>query len=223
MKLFYNPGACSLACHILLHEAGAKHEAVPVALKDGAQFKPEYLAINPKSKVPALQRDDGSVLTEMPAISYWIAATYPKAGLMPDDAEGVARAMEWLNWMSGTVHNGGFSRIMRPERFVADAAAAPGAAEKAKADTAKYVDQMEGRMQGHAYALGDSYSFADPMLYVLTRWVARAGRCRPTARAACIARARASSSSSMRVAALAASCCSRTIGPIGKRPRRATK
>lgn len=176
MKLFYNPGACSLACHILLHEAGAKHEAVPVALKDGAQFKPEYLAINPKSKVPALQRDDGSVLTEMPAISYWIAATYPKAGLMPDDAEGVARAMEWLNWMSGTVHNGGFSRIMRPERFVADAAAAPGAAEKAKADTAKYVDQMEGRMQGHAYALGDSYSFADPMLYVLTRWVARAGK-----------------------------------------------
>ena len=176
MKLFYNPGACSLACHILLHEAGAKHEAVPVALKDGAQFKPEYLAINPKSKVPALQRDDGSVLTEMPAISYWIAATYPKAGLLPDDAEGVARAMEWLNWMSGTVHNGGFSRIMRPERFVADAAAAPGAAEKAKADTAKYVDQMEGRMQGHAYALGDSYSFADPMLYVLTRWVARAGK-----------------------------------------------
>ena len=176
MKLFYNPGACSLACHILLHEAGVPHEAVPVALKDGAQFKPEYLAINPKSKVPALQRDDGSVLTEMPAISYWIAATYPKAGLMPDDAEGVARAMEWLNWMSGTVHNGGFSRIMRPERFVADAAAAPGAAEKAKADTAKYVDQMEGRMQGHAYALGDSYSFADPMLYVLTRWVARAGK-----------------------------------------------
>ena len=84
--------------------------------------------------------------------------------------------MEWLNWMSGTVHNGGFSRIMRPERFVADAAAAPGAAEKAKADTAKYVDQMEGRMQGHAYALGDQYSFADPMLYVLTRWVARAGK-----------------------------------------------
>jgi glutathione S-transferase len=176
MKLFYSPGACSLACHILLHEAGAAHDAVPVALKDGAQFKPDYLAINPKSKVPALARDDGTVLTEMPAISYWIAATYPSAGLMPKDAEGVARAIEWLNWMSGTVHNGGFTRIMRAERFVGDAAHAPGASEKAKADTAKYIDQMEERMQGHDYALGENYSFADPMLYVLTRWVPRAGK-----------------------------------------------
>lgn len=176
MKLYYSPGACSLACHILLHEAGAKHAAVPVALKDGAQFRPDFLAVNPKSKVPALERDDGSVLTEMPAISYWIAARYPAAGLLPDAPDGVARAIEWLNWMSGTVHNGGFTRILRAERFVGDAAHAPGAAEKAKADTAKYVEQMEARMQGHDYALGGAYSFADPMLYVLTRWVSRAGK-----------------------------------------------
>jgi glutathione S-transferase len=176
MKLFYSPGACSLACHILLHEAGAAHEAVPVALKDGAQFRPEFLAINPKAKVPALVRDDGSVLTEMPAISYWIAATWPAAGLMPGDAEGVARALEWLNWMSGTVHNGGFTRILRAERFVGDPAHAPAAAEKAKADTAKYIDQMEARMQGRDYAVGKDCSFADPMLYVLCRWLPRAGR-----------------------------------------------
>lgn len=176
MKLFYSPGACSLACHILLHEAGAKHDAVPVALKDGEQFRPDYLAINPKSKVPALARDDGTVLTEMPAISYWIAASYPQAGLMPKDAEGVARAIEWLNWMSGTVHNGGFTRILRAERFVGDPAHAQAAAEKAKADTAKYIDQMEERMAGHDHALGEHYCFADPMLYVLTRWVSRAGK-----------------------------------------------
>jgi glutathione S-transferase len=176
MKLFYSPGACSLACHILLHEAGARHEAVPVALKDGAQFKPDFLALNPKSKVPTLQRDDGSVLTEMPAISYWIAATYPDAGLMPKSTDGVARAMEWLNFMSGSVHNGGFTRIARGERFVGDPAHAPGAVEKAKADTAKYIDLMEARMQGQSYALGEEYSFADPMLYVLARWVPRAGK-----------------------------------------------
>lgn len=176
MKLFYSPGACSLACHILLHEAGAKHDAVPVALKDGAQFKPDFLALNPKSKVPTLQRDDGSVLTEMPAISYWIAATYPDAGLMPKTSDGVARAMEWLNFMSGSVHNGGFTRIMRAERFVGDSAHAPAAAEKAKADTAKYIDQLETRLQGQDYALGGDYSFADPMLYVLARWAPRAGK-----------------------------------------------
>lgn len=176
MKLFYSPGACSLAAHILLHEAGAKHEAVKVNLKDGEQFKPEFQAINPKAKVPALQRDDGSVLTELPAISYWIAATYPAAGAMPKDTEGLARAMEWMNWMSGTVHNGGMTRILRGERFVSDPAHAQSAADKGKADSAKYVDEMETRMKGKDYALGASYSFADPYLYVLTRWVERAGR-----------------------------------------------
>lgn len=176
MKLFYSPGACSLACHILLHETGARHEAVPVALKDGAQFKADYLAINPKSKVPALVRDDGTVLTEMPAISYWIAATWPEAGLLPDSVDGMARAIEWLNWMSGTVHNGGFTRILRADRFVGNPLHAPTAAEKAKTDTAKYIDQLEERMQGRHYALGAHYSFADPMLYVLTRWVSRAGK-----------------------------------------------
>jgi glutathione S-transferase len=176
MKLYYSPGACSLACHILLHEAGAKHDAEVVALKDGAQFKPEFTSVNPKSKVPTLVRDDGSVLTEMPAISYWIAASYPKAGLLPDSPDGVARAMEWLNWMSGTVHNGGITRIARPERFVGDPAHAPAAGEKAKADTAKYYEQMEARMAGHDYALGATYSFADPMLYVLCRWTPRTGK-----------------------------------------------
>lgn len=176
MKLYYSPGACSLSCHILLHEAGVRHEAVAVSLKDGEQFKPAYLAVNPKAKVPALARDDGSVLTELPAISYWIAASYPAANLLPKDIEGVARGLEWLHWMSGTVHNGGFSRITRAERFVGDPAHIPAAVEKAKADTAKYVEQMEARMQGRDYTLGAAYSFADPMLYLLTRWVGRAGK-----------------------------------------------
>ncbi|MCC7281236.1 MAG: glutathione S-transferase N-terminal domain-containing protein [Acetobacteraceae bacterium] len=176
MKLFYSPGACSLACHILLHEAGAAHEAVAVSLKDGAQFQPDYLAINPKSKVPALVRDDGTVLTEVPAISYWIASNFPQAQLMPATTEGITRAIEWLNWMSGTVHNGGFTRIVRAERFVGDPLHAPAAAEKAKADTAKYLDQVEARLAGRDFALGKEYSFADPMLYVLARWVGRAGK-----------------------------------------------
>lgn len=59
MKLFYSPGACSLAVHIALHESGKSFEAVRVNLKDGEQFSPEFLKVNPKSKVPALARDDG--------------------------------------------------------------------------------------------------------------------------------------------------------------------
>jgi glutathione S-transferase len=78
--------------------------------------------------------------------------------------------------MSGTVHNGGFTRVARAERFVGDPAHAAAAQEKAKADTAKYVDQMEARMQGQDYAVGGRYSFADPMLYVLCRWAPRVGK-----------------------------------------------
>ena len=85
MKLFYAPGACSQAPHIALHESGAKFEGQRVALKDGAQFQPDYLAVNPKSKVPALLRDDGSILTECPAILFWIGRSYPQAKLLPED------------------------------------------------------------------------------------------------------------------------------------------
>ena len=74
MKLFYAPGACSLGIHVLLEEIGKPYEASPLKLMEGAQFKPEFTSINSKSKVPTLQKDDGSVITEFPAIAFWIAA-----------------------------------------------------------------------------------------------------------------------------------------------------
>lgn len=176
MKLFYSPGACSLAPHIALHEAGARFEAERVALKDGAQFRPEYLAVNPKAKVPALVRDDGSVLTECPAILFWIALSYPAARLLPEDVEGRTRALEWMNFISGTVHNGGFTRIGRAERFVGDPAHAPAAAEKAKEDTAKYLALADAMLDGRDTALLSGHSVVDDYLYVIARWVERTGR-----------------------------------------------
>lgn len=176
MKLFYSPGACSLAPHIALREAGARFEGQRVALKDGGQFQPEYLAVNPKSKVPALLRDDGSILTECPAILFWIARRYPEARLLPDDIEGQARALEWMNFISGSIHNGGFTRIGRAERFVADPAHAPAAAEKAKADTAKYLEIADDLIDGRDSALASGHSVVDDYLYVIARWVERTGR-----------------------------------------------
>ena len=77
MKLFYSPGACSIGIHVLLEEIGKPYEAQLVNLREGGQFKPDFTAVNPKSKVPTLVRDDGSVLTEYPAIAYWLARTNP--------------------------------------------------------------------------------------------------------------------------------------------------
>ena len=67
-RLFYSPGACSLGIHVLLEEIGAPYEAVRVNLREGEQFKPEFQAVNPKSKVPALVREDGYILARFPPL-----------------------------------------------------------------------------------------------------------------------------------------------------------
>jgi glutathione S-transferase len=176
MKLFYSPGACSQAVHISLHESGRPFEAVRVNLKDGEQFTPAFLKVNPKSKVPAIARDDGSVLTECPALLFWVARTSPGAGLLPDDAEEQARAIEWMNFISGSLHNGGFTRVLRAERYVGDPAHAPAAAEKAKEDTAKYLKIAEEMLAGRDTALASGHSVVDNYLFVMARWVPRAGK-----------------------------------------------
>jgi glutathione S-transferase len=99
MKLYYAPGACSIGIHVLLEEIGKPYEAVAVNLREGAQHKPEFTGVNPKSTVPTLVRDDGSVHTEYPAIAYWLAATNPEAGLMPATPEDQCRALEATDYI----------------------------------------------------------------------------------------------------------------------------
>src|SRR5215471_12924986 len=104
MKLYFSNGACSLASHIVLEEAGAKYEAVKVNLRDGEQRKPEYLKINWKGKVPALQLDGGQVITENPVIHAWVADAHPRAGLLAPVGElARARALEWTAWCASYV------------------------------------------------------------------------------------------------------------------------
>src|SRR5215217_926516 len=98
MKLYYSPGACSLGIHVLLEEIGKPFEAVKLNLAGGEQHKPEFTSINPKSKVPTLVRDDGSVLTEFPAIATWLARTNPTADLLPDDVDQQARVLELTDY-----------------------------------------------------------------------------------------------------------------------------
>src|SRR3954470_172960 len=99
LKLYYSPGACSLAPHVALEEIGIAYEPVKVALAKGEQRTPEYLAINPKGRVPALAEDDG-VLTENAAILPYIAQRLPEARLWPSDPREAARAAEWIGWIA---------------------------------------------------------------------------------------------------------------------------
>jgi glutathione S-transferase len=117
MKLYYSPNACSMAIHVLLHEIGKPFGLQRVDFAQAEQHGAAYKAINPKSKVPALQRDDRTILTELPAIAVYLARTNPALNLWPADAEGEARALEIMEYLIATMHMRGFTRIFRPEAF----------------------------------------------------------------------------------------------------------
>ena len=103
LKLYYSPGSCALASHITLEEAGASYTAERVNFKASQQTTPEYLAINPKGRVPALVTDRG-VLTETPAILTFIAQGAPQAKLLPEDPFVFAQAQSLISYLCSTVH-----------------------------------------------------------------------------------------------------------------------
>jgi len=165
MKLHFSNGSCSLASHITLEEAGARFDTHRINLREGEHRKPEYLKINPKGKVPALELDDGTVLTENPAIISYVADTHPQAGLLPAPGEvRRAKAQEWLAWCASAIHPsfgplfGALSRGTQPD-------------DVAKATTQGHLDLFDKGLAGKRFVLGDSFSAADGYTLVFTCWV----------------------------------------------------
>lgn len=169
MKLYYAPGACSIGIHVLLEEIGKPYEAVAVNLREGAQFKPDFTGVNPKSKVPTLVRDDGSVQTEYPAIAFWLAATNPQAGLMPDSPEGQARALEATDYCVATMHMQGFGRIFRPAGFAPTEADHKAVQARGEEIFQKGLELMDKTLAGKEWVAGQ-YSFADSALFYVSFW-----------------------------------------------------
>lgn len=189
-KLFYAPGACSVGIHVLLEEIGAPYEAEKVDLRTPPAQR-GLTGVNPKSKVPTLVRDDGSVLTEFPAIAYWLAATNPAAGLLPEGVEAQARALEMVDYCVASLHMQGFSRIFRPGNFAP--AEADHAAVKAKGTEifTKGLGVIDTALAGRDYVLG-KFSFADAAVFYIEFWAAeRLGLPLPANCAAHLARMKA--------------------------------
>lgn len=103
LTLYFAPGASSMAPHIALHEIGAPFESRPVSFVTKSNREAAYLAINPEGKVPTLLID-GRPLTEVAAILFYLARTFPKAGLLPDDVEAEAQVISWMSFIASTVH-----------------------------------------------------------------------------------------------------------------------
>jgi len=168
MKLYFSPGACSLAPHIALREAGIEFEAVKVDTRkgtsaDGADFR----KINPKNYVPVLVLDSGEVLTEGPAILQYLADRKPESGLAPA-AGSMERyhVQEWLNFVATELHKG-FGPLFRPgvpEDFKASSR------ERVEGRLSYVADQLIGR----EYLVGRGFTIADAYLYVVLGWT-RAG------------------------------------------------
>lgn len=169
MKLYYSPGACSIGIHVLLEEIGKPYEAVLVNLREGAQFKPEFTGLNPKSKVPCLVRDDGSVQTEYPAIAFWLAATNPGAGLMPETPDAQAHALEATDYCVATMHMQGFSRIFRPENYAPSEGDHPAVRARGEEIFSKGLALLDRQLEGRQWVAGE-YSFADSALFYVCFW-----------------------------------------------------
>ena len=174
MKLYYSPGACSLGIHVLLEEIGRPFEAVLTSVRDGSNRKPEYLALNPKAKVPALARDDGRVLTEFPAIAVWLARTNPAAGLLSGDPDTEAQALEVMDYVCATVHMQGFTRVMRPGNFAPTEADHERVKARGREIYAEGMDLLERSLAGRDHAAGSAFSVADAALIFAENWAPRA-------------------------------------------------
>ena len=172
MKFYYCPNSCALAIHIILEEIGKPYELELVNLREGAQYKPPFITINPKAKVPALQRDDGTLLTELPAIAWYLARSNPAAGLLPESIEGEARLLELVDYMVATVHMRGFTRIFRTSAFTPTTADEPAVQQTGKEIITAGFKIISQSLGAKAYLLGD-YSIADAVLFYLGDWAVR--------------------------------------------------
>jgi glutathione S-transferase len=172
MKLYYAPGACSIGIHVLLEEIGKPYEAERVNLQQGEQYKPPFTEMNPKSKVPTLTKDDGSVLTEFPAIAYWLAKTNPFANLLPDDIDLQARALELTDYAVATVHMQGFGRQFRASNFTPSAADEETVKARGKEIATKGFALLDKALEGKDYAVG-KFSIADAAIFYTEFWSKR--------------------------------------------------
>jgi len=169
MKLYYSPGACSLSPHIVLLEAGIPFtlEKTDLATKKTAAGT-DYLTINSKGAVPALQLDDGRVLTEGVAITQYLADQKPDSGLAPRAGTFERyQLMEILNYITSEVHKG-FSPLFNP-KISADWKAT------ALANLGKKFDWLSAFLGGKSYLMGNTFTVADAYLYTTLNWTGRLG------------------------------------------------
>jgi glutathione S-transferase len=170
-KLLYAPGACSIGIHVLLEEIGKPYQAEQTDLRSPAPER-SLTQVNPKSKVPTLVRDDGSILTEFPAIAWWLARTNPEKHLLPEDADGQARVLEAMDYAISTVHMRSYTLMNRPANFSPIESAHDSIKTRGRENFDKGLAILNQALEGKEYVAGN-FSIADAALFYVELWASR--------------------------------------------------
>lgn len=170
LKLYYAPGTVALASHITLAESGADYTTERIDFKINQQNSPEYLAINPKGRVPSLVTDRG-ILTETPAMLVFIAQNFPKAKLAPfDDAYLFAQMQSFNSYLCSTVHIN-HAHKMRGYRWATEESSYADMKRKIPQTMAASFGLIERDMLRGPWVMGEAYTICDPYLFTLSGWL----------------------------------------------------
>jgi glutathione S-transferase len=170
LKLYFATGTCALATHIALEEAAAPYEAVQLDFGSQAQRSPEYLAVNPKGRVPALVTESGT-LTETPALLVYVAQRFPTAELAPlADPFALAQVQEFNSYLCATVHVA-HAHGRRGSRWADDAAAIEAMKGKVPATMTDCAALIESKLLKGPWVMGERYTICDPYLFTIATWL----------------------------------------------------
>ena len=169
MKFYMTPGSCSTGIHILLEELEKVFEVYIVNLPAGQQHSPDYVAINPKSTIPTLIRDDGKPLTEFQAIAYWLARSNPKAKLLPENLDSEVLALETMDYVVGTIHMQGFAGIFNTKEFTPNEQDYEIVRSRGREIVEKGFDVIDSILEGKEYIAG-VFTISDAALFYVEFW-----------------------------------------------------
>lgn len=171
-KLYFSPGAVSMATHMALEEVGIPYALEPVLIREGQQLTDQYRRIHPLGRLPALEIELGVVLTETPALLAYLAELRPELELLPRAGLEGARANEWMSLLASAVHVT-FISFLRPDRYTSDAAARAALKIDGKQRFFDMLRYVESRLPERGFVLGERYSLCDAYLAVFFLWARR--------------------------------------------------
>lgn len=173
LTLYYSKNSSALAAHILLEEVGATYALVDVPMSEGAQKRDDYLAINPKARIPSLGTPEG-VITENPAILTFIAATHPDAGMLPATPFERAQADSLNAYLCSTMHVA-YAHKFRGARWSDDPATFPAMEAKVAENLRESATLIEKHFLHGPWVMGDTFTLCDAYLALVPRWLAATG------------------------------------------------